>query len=95
MDVGYVCSVCLSSKSPFHLLTPLAAKTNMLPVFCNPNLPDNLCLTCGSYLSLSAAQTVQPALIPRKRKKKKRVGATGSATPGGSTPVGGGTPMHA
>jgi transcription initiation factor TFIIH subunit 3 len=75
VDIGYVCSVCLS-------------------IFCSPDLPGNLCLTCGSYLSLSAAQTVQPALIPRKRKKKRRAGGTESATPGGSTPAGGGTPMH-
>ncbi|KAF2200338.1 RNA polymerase II transcription factor B subunit 4 [Delitschia confertaspora ATCC 74209] len=78
VDMGYVCSVCLS-------------------IFCEPNLPDNLCLTCGSYLSLAAAQTGPPALIPRKRKKKKKVGGTGtdSVTPGGNTPAGSGTPMHA
>ncbi|KAF2661435.1 RNA polymerase II transcription factor B subunit 4 [Lophiostoma macrostomum CBS 122681] len=75
VDVGYVCSVCLS-------------------IFCEPTLPDNTCLTCGSYLSLRTAQTPQPALLPRKKKKKKRVaGGTDSTTPGG-TPVGSGTPMH-
>ncbi|KAF2189722.1 RNA polymerase II transcription factor-like protein B subunit 4 [Zopfia rhizophila CBS 207.26] len=76
VDIGYVCSVCLS-------------------IFCTPNLPDNLCLTCGSYLSLAQAQTATPAVIPRQRKKKKkRVGGTDSATPGGSTPAGSGTPVH-
>jgi transcription initiation factor TFIIH subunit 3 len=67
VDIGFVCSVCLS-------------------IFCNPNLPDNLCLTCGSYLSLRSALINPPALIPRKKKKKKKAGAD---TPGGSS-----TPMH-
>ncbi|KAF2120598.1 RNA polymerase II transcription factor-like protein B subunit 4 [Lophiotrema nucula] len=75
VDVGYVCSICLS-------------------IFCEPNLPDNLCLTCGSYLSLRNAITPAPALIAKKKKKKKKIGGgTDSATPGG-TPAGGGTPMH-
>ncbi|KAF2447720.1 RNA polymerase II transcription factor B subunit 4 [Karstenula rhodostoma CBS 690.94] len=76
VDIGFVCSVCLS-------------------IFCTADLPDNLCLTCGSYLSLRAAESNPPALIPRKKKKKKRVGGTDSATPGGSTPAGSNTPMHA
>ncbi|KAF1946137.1 RNA polymerase II transcription factor B subunit 4 [Clathrospora elynae] len=74
VDIGFVCSVCLS-------------------IFCNPDLPDDLCLTCGSYLSLRSAVTNPPALIPRKKKKKKKLG-TDSATPGANTPVGSGTPMH-
>lgn len=70
VDIGYVCSVCLS-------------------IFCEPSLPDNLCLTCGSYLSLRTAQMAQPALIPRKKKKKKKL-------PGDSaTPSGANTPIHA
>lgn len=75
VDVGFVCSVCLS-------------------IFCEP-LPDATCLTCGSHLSLSTAQTATPALIPRKKKKRKR--APGEAvTPAGSmTPNPGGTPTHA
>ncbi|KAF2691353.1 RNA polymerase II transcription factor B subunit 4 [Lentithecium fluviatile CBS 122367] len=75
VDIGYVCSVCLS-------------------IFCEPTLPDNLCMTCGSYLSLRSAQMNPPALIPRKKKKKRRAGGTDSATPGGSTPAGSSTPMH-
>ncbi|KAF2739873.1 transcription factor Tfb4 [Polyplosphaeria fusca] len=74
VDVGFVCSICLS-------------------IFCSPDLQDNLCLTCGSYLSLRSAQTPAPALIPRKKKKKKRLGGADSTTPG-STPAGGATPMH-
>ncbi|KAF2869688.1 TFIIH subunit Tfb4/p34 [Massariosphaeria phaeospora] len=75
VDIGYVCSVCLS-------------------IFCTSDLPSNLCLTCGSYLSLRSAQTNPPALVPRKKKKKKRAGGADSTTPGGSTPAGSGTPMH-
>jgi transcription initiation factor TFIIH subunit 3 len=56
-------------------------------VFCEPNLPGNLCLTCGSYLSLRAAQTNTPALIAKKKKKKKKVGGADSVTPGPSTPM--------
>ncbi|KAJ4367302.1 RNA polymerase II transcription factor B subunit 4 [Neocucurbitaria cava] len=74
VDIGFVCSVCLS-------------------IFCEPNLPDNLCLTCGSYLSLRSAVMNPPALIPRKKKKKKKAG-TDSATPGANTPAGSSTPMH-
>ncbi|CAI6249161.1 unnamed protein product [Periconia digitata] len=76
VDIGYVCSVCLS-------------------IFCTSQIQGNLCQTCGSYLSLRSAQMNPPALIPKKKKKKRRVGqGTDSATPGGSTPVGSGTPMH-
>ncbi|RYN94964.1 hypothetical protein AA0120_g3770 [Alternaria tenuissima] len=75
VDIGFVCSVCLS-------------------IFCNPDLPDNLCMTCGSYLSLRSAVMNPPALIPRKKKKKKKAG-TDPATPGANTPVGSGTPLHA
>ncbi|KAF2002903.1 transcription factor Tfb4 [Amniculicola lignicola CBS 123094] len=71
VDIGYVCSVCLS-------------------IFCSPTLQDNLCLTCGSYLSLRSATSKTPQVIPRKKKKKKRLG-TDSATPGPSAV---GTPMH-
>ncbi|KAH8727487.1 TFIIH subunit Tfb4/p34 [Phaeosphaeriaceae sp. PMI808] len=74
VDVGYVCSVCLS-------------------IFCNSGLPDNLCLTCGSYLSLRSALVNPPALIPRKKKKKRRAG-TDTGTPGPGTPAGSSTPMH-
>lgn len=89
VDIGYVCSVCLSSR--YYHVTFLHSLIAI--VFCNPTLPDNLCLTCGSYLSLRAALTNPPALIPKKKKKKRKVG-TDSATPGGSTPAGSSTPMH-
>jgi transcription initiation factor TFIIH subunit 3 len=87
VDIGYVCSVCLSST--FHSFLERGPMLTVT-VFCNSSLPDNLCLTCGSYLSLRSALINPPALIPRKKKKKRKAG-TDSATPGASTP---GTPMH-
>lgn len=93
VDIGYVCSVCLSSKfySPTdvicnHSLTPLS-------VFCDPAiLPNGQCLTCGTPLALPTGWNVKPALIPPKKKKKKLAGGTGT---GASTPAGGsGTPAR-
>ncbi|KAF1817194.1 transcription factor Tfb4 [Eremomyces bilateralis CBS 781.70] len=78
VDIGWVCSVCLS-------------------IFCEP-LPDATCLTCGTYLALPANHNVAPAVVPRKKKKKKRLPDGGTPRPGGSTPAGstpgGGTPMR-
>ncbi|OCL04622.1 transcription factor Tfb4 [Glonium stellatum] len=75
VDVGFVCSVCLS-------------------IFCEP-LTDATCLTCGSHLSLATAQTAAPALIPRKKKKRKRAPGEAVTPAGSNTPVPGGTPTHA
>lgn len=71
VDIGFVCSVCLS-------------------IFCEPPMVEGgggaACLTCGSPLELSKAVTAAPAVIPRRKKKKKR--APGEAgTPGPGTPV--------
>jgi transcription initiation factor TFIIH subunit 3 len=53
VDVGFVCSICLS-------------------IFCKP--PEGaICLTCGTHLALGN-YGAKPAVIPRKKKKKKRVG---------------------
>ncbi|EOD51401.1 Transcription factor Tfb4 [Neofusicoccum parvum] len=73
VDVGYVCSVCLS-------------------IFCEPPA-DQTCPTCTNPLSVSSSITRVPALIPRKKKKRKRV--AGEATPAGTpgTPGGGATPI--
>lgn len=73
VDIGYVCSVCLS-------------------IFCEPPA-DQTCPTCTNPLSVSGSITRIPALIPRKKKKRKRV--AGEATPGGAsgTPGGGATPI--
>ncbi|KAI4849978.1 transcription factor Tfb4 [Aureobasidium sp. EXF-8845] len=69
VDLGYVCSICLS-------------------IFCQPP-PDNNCLTCGTALSLSG-HAAKPVVIPRKKKKKRKLDGTISAadspTPGPDTP---------
>ena len=61
VDIGFVCSICLS-------------------IFCEP-LQDNICLTCGSFLTMGNYGQ-KPAVVPRKKKKKKRpldgVDTTGS-----------------
>jgi transcription initiation factor TFIIH subunit 3 len=91
VDLGYVCSVCLSSM--FTL--PLTPRFNLLimqTVFCDPTvLPDNTCLTCGTSLTLPTNFNVKPAVIPKRKKKKKRPGETHS---GVSTPVGNSTPAR-
>ena len=51
VDIGFVCSICLS-------------------IFCEP-LQDNICLTCGSFLTMGNYGQ-KPAVVPRKKKKKRR-----------------------
>ncbi|KAJ5312426.1 hypothetical protein PENANT_c027G00842 [Penicillium antarcticum] len=61
VDVGFVCSICLS-------------------IFCEPP-PGGDCMTCGTHLDVGDYHA-RPALLPRKKKKKKRVnGASGAGTP--------------
>ena len=69
VDVGFVCSICLS-------------------IFCEPTLLNNTCLTCGNYLTMANYGTA-PAVVPRKKKKKKRA-LDGVETPGS----GADTPVH-
>ncbi|KAG4415160.1 hypothetical protein IFR04_011703 [Cadophora malorum] len=60
VDVGFVCSICLS-------------------IFCSP--PEGaICLTCSTHLT-QGDYGAKPAVIPRKKKKKKRINGieTGSA----------------
>ncbi|KAG4432978.1 hypothetical protein IFR05_011546 [Cadophora sp. M221] len=60
VDIGFVCSICLS-------------------IFCSP--PEGaICLTCSTHLSLGN-YGAKPAVVPRKKKKKKRINGveTGSA----------------
>ena len=66
VDVGFVCSICLS-------------------IFCEPP-PDNACLTCGTPLDVSD-YGAKPALIPRKKKKKKRLNGTSATGTPASTPT--------
>lgn len=65
VDVGYVCSICLS-------------------IFCE-RLPEGVCLTCGTPLDMG--DDAVPALIPRKKKKKKRVNGTSATGTPMSTPT--------
>ncbi|KAK3706945.1 RNA polymerase II transcription factor B subunit 4 [Vermiconidia calcicola] len=58
VDIGFVCSICLS-------------------IFCEP-LQDNLCLTCGSHLSMGNYGQ-KPVVVPKRKKKKKRALADGGA----------------
>ncbi|KAI9744873.1 MAG: RNA polymerase II transcription factor B subunit 4 [Claussenomyces sp. TS43310] len=52
VDVGFVCSICLS-------------------IFCTP--PEGaVCLICGTHLALGD-YGAKPAVVPRKKKKKKRI----------------------
>ncbi|RFU30880.1 hypothetical protein B7463_g5443, partial [Scytalidium lignicola] len=73
VDVGFVCSICLS-------------------IFCSP--PEGaICLTCSTHLALGD-YGAKPAVVPRKKKKKKRINGgtdTGSAqgTPAPGTPASG------
>lgn len=56
-----------------------------LSIFCEPP-PDNTCLTCGTSLD-AGDYGLKPALIPRKKKKKKRVNGTSAAGTPMSTPT--------
>ena len=70
VNVGFVCSICLS-------------------IFCEPTLQDNTCLTCGNYLTMANFGT-RPAVVARKKKKKRRPGLEGGTdTPGSGadTPI--------
>src|ERR1700761_7346129 len=57
-----------------------------LSIFCEP-LQDNICLTCGSFLTMGNYGQ-KPAVVPRKKKKKRRP-LDGVDTPGSerSTPA--------
>ncbi|TAQ83933.1 hypothetical protein B7494_g7744 [Chlorociboria aeruginascens] len=61
VDVGFVCSICLS-------------------IFCSP--PEGaICLTCSTHLMLGD-YGAKPAVVPRKKKKKRKINGgveTGSA----------------
>lgn len=59
------------------------------PVFCTPPL-DATCLICNTHLSLGD-YGAKPAVVPRKKKKKRRV-LNGIEMP--NTPSGAVTPVH-
>lgn len=56
-----------------------------LSIFCEPP-PGNECLTCGTSLDIGD-YGAKPALIPRKKKKKKRVNGTSATGTPISTPT--------
>lgn len=57
VDVGFVCSICLS-------------------IFCSP--PDGaICLTCETHLALGEYGG-KPAVVPRKKKKRKKINGVDS-----------------
>lgn len=69
VDIGFVCSICLSST--YNDPESHSAKQTSLKhlVFCCP--PEGaLCLTCGTHLSLSDYGAT-PAVTSRKKKKRK------------------------
>lgn len=62
IDIGYVCSICLS-------------------IFCEPPA-DKECLTCGAPLKLGGEGWAKPpAVLPKKKKLKKRRREDGEGTP--------------
>lgn len=62
-----------------------------LSIFCEPP-DDGVCLTCGTQLVLGE-YGAKPALVARKKQKKKRAkGANGAVASGSATPVPGATP---
>ncbi|RDW66035.1 hypothetical protein BP6252_09670 [Coleophoma cylindrospora] len=67
VDVGFVCSICLS-------------------IFCTP--PEGaVCMTCSTHLALGDYGS-KPAVVPRRKKKKRRINGNGAETgSAGGTPV--------
>ena len=61
--------------------------TDKLTVFCSPP-EDATCLICGTHLALGD-YGAKPAVVPRKKKKKKRI-INGVETPGSGVV----TPAH-
>jgi transcription initiation factor TFIIH subunit 3 len=78
VDVGFVCSICLSSMlSSLSLLGQILMSDT---VFCSP--PEGaICLTCSTHLALGD-YGAKPATVPRKKKKRRKINGgaeTGSA----------------
>lgn len=83
VDLGWVCSICLSSKSHSKTLLPIASPRLTSTVFCAPP-PDQTCLTCGSYLALSNYGKTPVVVPPKKKLKKKRLGNLGVSSAAGT-----------
>ncbi|RDL37321.1 Uncharacterized protein BP5553_04754 [Venustampulla echinocandica] len=66
VDVGFVCSICLS-------------------IFCSP--PEGaICLTCSTHLALGD-YGAKPAVVARKKKKKRRINGAMETPSGSATPA--------
>lgn len=94
IDLGYVCSICLSSKLAYNPLDVdprnfLFEYTDLMTVFCEVP-PENTCLTCGTALSL-AGHPKKPVVVRKKKKKRRIDGVTPADSP---TPSGAGTPAQ-
>jgi transcription initiation factor TFIIH subunit 3 len=68
-----------------------------LSIFCLP-LETSFCPTCQSQLRIPKSVTTKPVVVPRRKKKKRKLGDSGrdstSGTPApSSTPAGIGTPV--
>ena len=73
VDVGFVCSICLSSKSsPSIIFYHVCGSLMRDIVFCSP--PEGAtCLTCGTHLRLGE-YGAKPAVVAKKKKKRKEKG---------------------
>jgi transcription initiation factor TFIIH subunit 3 len=81
VDIGFVCSICLSSKI---LIMLLAVQLTFFLVFCSP--PEGaICLTCSTHLALGD-YGAKPAVVPRKKKKRKKVNGNGESARGTPAP---------
>jgi len=85
VDVGFVCSICLSSMLLLAILA-YAITTALMGdlVFCSA--PEGaICLTCGTHLQLGEYGG-KPAVVPKKKKSRKtRIDGEGrTPTPGGT-----------
>ena len=72
MDVGFVCSICLSSESDFYRAVgeDVRPRANGHAVFCSP--PEGAeCLTCGTHLRLGEYGG-KPAVVAKRKKKRKK-----------------------
>ncbi len=68
VDVGFVCSICLSSELILFVAW-MRWQANCVLVFCSP--PEGaICLTCGTHLQLGEYGG-KPVVVTRKKKKKK------------------------
>lgn len=69
VDVGFVCSICLSSKFTPGVVATAWRLSRCSTVFCSP--PEGaICLTCGTHLRLGD-YGAKPAVVARKKKKRK------------------------